>query len=152
MSCLAPLGRLDDALQEILLAQAIDPISSIIARDLALTYYYRGESELSLEKCDRTIEQNPHFSATYWALGLIQQQLGDFEESVAAFERVTQLSPQTIALSGKPEDAKRILREPARSLEETLRLAVRVFFDALRPRRAGPRLQLACQGVPGPLF
>ncbi|MBV9742188.1 MAG: tetratricopeptide repeat protein [Acidobacteriia bacterium] len=121
MSCLAPLGRLDDALQEILMAHAIDPISSIIARDLALTYYYRREFELSLEQCDRTIEQNPHFSAAYWALGLIQQQLGDFEESAAAFERALQLSPhtprmraalgRTLALSGKHNEARHILSE-----------------------------------------
>src|SRR5579864_24649 len=121
MSCLAPLGRLDEALQEISMAQAIDPISSIIARDLALTYYYRREFELSLEQCDRAIEQNPHFSAAYWALGLVQQQRGDLDESAAAFERAIQLSPQsprmqgalarTLALSGKRDDAVRILSE-----------------------------------------
>ena len=33
VSCLAPMGRLDDAREEMLLAQALDPISSIIARD-----------------------------------------------------------------------------------------------------------------------
>src|SRR5690348_10877047 len=121
MSCLAPLGRLDEALQEISMAQAIDPISSIIARDLALTYYYRREFDLSLEQCDRAIEQNPHFSAAYWALGLVQQQRGDLDESAAAFERAIQLSPQsprmqgalarTLALSGKRQEAVRILSE-----------------------------------------
>ena len=121
MSCLAPLGRLDEALQEISMAQAIDPISSIIARDLALTYYYRREFELSLEQCDRAIEQNPHFSAAYWALGLVQQQRGDLDESAAAFERAIHLSPQsprmqgalarTLALSGKRQEAVRILSE-----------------------------------------
>ena len=121
MSCLAPLGRLDEALQEISMAQAIDPISSIIARDRALTYYYRREFDLSLEQCDRAIEQNPHFSAAYWALGLVQQQRGDLDESAAAFERAIQLSPQsprmqgalarTLALSGKRDDAVRILSE-----------------------------------------
>jgi TolB-like protein/Tfp pilus assembly protein PilF len=121
MSCLAPLGRLEEALQEILLARAIDPISSIIARDLAITYYYRREFDLSLEQCDRTIEQNPHFSAAYWALGLVQEQRGDFDESAAAFERALQLSPQsprmhgalarTLALSGRQGEAVRILSE-----------------------------------------
>ena len=121
MSCLAPLGRLDEALQEISMAQAIDPISSIIARDLALTYYYRREFDLSLEQCDRAIEQNPHFSAAYWALGLVQQQRGDLDESAAAFERAIHLSPQsprmqgalarTLALAGRREEAVRILSE-----------------------------------------
>ena len=35
MSCLSPLGRLDEALDEMIVAQALDPVSSIVARDLA---------------------------------------------------------------------------------------------------------------------
>ena len=36
MSCLAPMGRLDEALDEMLLAQSLDPVSSIIVRDVAV--------------------------------------------------------------------------------------------------------------------
>ncbi len=120
-SCLAPLGRLDEALQEIQLAHTIDPISSIISRDLAMTYYYRREFEMALEQCDRTIEQNSHFEAAYWALGLVQEQRGDLDESAAAFQRAIQLSPQTprmrsglartLALSGRRDEALEILSE-----------------------------------------
>jgi TolB-like protein/Flp pilus assembly protein TadD len=121
MSCLAPLGRLDQACEEMILAQALDPISSIIARDLARTYYYKQDYEGALEQCDHTIELNPHFSPAYWILGLVQEQRGEFDESAAAFQRAIQLSPQsplmqaalgrTFALSGKQDDALRILRE-----------------------------------------
>ena len=121
MSCLAPLGRLEEALPEMQIARAIDPISSIISRDLAMTYYYRREFDASLDQCDRTIEQNPHFSAAYWALGLVQVQRGDFDEAAAAFRRALQLSPQsprlhgalarTLALSGRRSEALRILSE-----------------------------------------
>jgi len=120
-SCLAPLGRLDEALQEILLAHTIDPISSIISRDLAMTYYYRREFEMALDQCDRTIEQNPHFDAAYWTLGLVQEQRGDLDESAAAFQRGIQLSPQSprmrsglariMAVSGGRDAASRILAE-----------------------------------------
>jgi Flp pilus assembly protein TadD len=64
---------------------------------------------------------NPHFSPAYWTLGLVQEQRGEFDESAAAFQRARQLSPQspimqaalgrTLALSGKRDDALRILRE-----------------------------------------
>lgn len=119
MSCLAPAARLDEALDEIQLAQALDPISSIIIRDVAVIYYYRREFEEALEQCDHTLELNPHFSPAYWTLGLIQEQLGDFEESAAAFDRALQLAPRnpritaalgrTLALSGKEDQAREIL-------------------------------------------
>jgi serine/threonine-protein kinase len=121
MSCLAPLGKLEEALEEIQTAQALDPISSIISRDRAIIYYYLREFEWALEQCDHTIESNPHFSPAYWALGLIQEQRGDFDESAAAFERAIQLSPnsprmrgalgRTLALAGKKKEALQMLNE-----------------------------------------
>jgi TolB-like protein/Tfp pilus assembly protein PilF len=121
MSCLAPLGKLDEALEEIQIAQALDPISSIISRDRAFIYYYQREFELALDQCDHTIESNPHFSPAYWALGVIQEQRGDFDESAAAFQRAIQLSPnsprmrgalgRTLALAGKKKEALKTLGE-----------------------------------------
>jgi serine/threonine-protein kinase len=121
MSCLTPLGRLTEALEELLLAQALDPISSIIARDIAVIHYYQRDYDLALDQCDHTIEQNPHFSSAYWTLGLVQEQRGDFEESIAAFQRAIQLSPpsprivgalgRTLARAGRVEEAIEIMKE-----------------------------------------
>ncbi len=121
MSCLVPLARLDEALEELLRAQALDPVSSIISRDLAVTRYYKRDFELALEQCDHTIEQNPHFAAAYWTLGLVQDERKDFEEAIAAFQRAIQLSPpspriqgalgRTFARAGKPRHAHKILDE-----------------------------------------
>lgn len=121
MSCLVPLARLDEALDELQQAQALDPVSSIISRDLAVTYYYKRDFELALEQCDHTIEQNPHFAAAYWTLGLVQDERKDFEEAIAAFQRAIQLSPpspriqgalgRTFARAGKPRQAHKILDE-----------------------------------------
>jgi TolB-like protein/Flp pilus assembly protein TadD len=121
VSCLAPMGRLEEARDEMSLAQELDPVSSIIARDLARVHYYRQDFEAALDQCDHTIELNPHFSPAYWILGLVQEQRGEFEESIAAFQRAIQISPRspimqaalgrTFALSGKRQDALRILEE-----------------------------------------
>ena len=86
------MGRLDEAREEMSLAQELDPISSIIARDLARVHYYRQDFEAALDQCDHTIELNPHFSPAYWILGLVQEQRGEFDESVAAFQRAIQIS------------------------------------------------------------
>ncbi len=51
-SMLLPVGRTEEAKEEMLIAQALDPISPIIARDLAKVYYYIGDYETALEQCD----------------------------------------------------------------------------------------------------
>jgi len=120
-SCLAPLGRLDEALDELLIAQSLDPVSSIVARDLAVIHFYRRDFETALEQCDHTIELNPHFAPAYWMLGVIQEQRRDFDESAAAFQRAVHLSPQTprmhgalgrtFALSGRRQLAREVLEK-----------------------------------------
>jgi serine/threonine-protein kinase len=121
VSCLSPLGRLEEALEELLLAQSLDPVSSIIARDIALNHYYRRDFESALEQCDHTIEQNPHFSPAYWTLGLVQEQRGDLDEAVAAFQRAIELSPpslrilgalgRALARAGRKSEAQKVLGE-----------------------------------------
>ena len=120
MSCLVPMARLDEALDEMRLAQSLDPVSSIVARDLAVVHAYRRDYEAALEQCDHTIELNPHFSPAYGALGFIQEQRKDLDEAVAAFQRAVDLSPlspkmlaglgRTLALSGKRTLALGVLR------------------------------------------
>jgi serine/threonine-protein kinase len=115
------MGRLDEALNHMQVAQSLDPISAIIARDLTMVHYYRRDFEAALEQCDHTIELNPYFSPAYWMLGLIQEQRSDFDESAAAFQRAVHLSPlsprmqgalgRTFALSGKRRLALGILRK-----------------------------------------
>lgn len=118
-SCLAPMGRLDEALDEMLLAQSLDPVSAIVARDVAAMHFYRRDFQTALERSDHTIELNPHFGGAYWTLGLIQEQLKDFDESEAAFQRAVHLSPnmprvhgalgRTFALSGRRKQALDVL-------------------------------------------
>lgn len=121
MSCLVPLGRFDEALQEMLLAQSLDPVSSIVARDLAVVHMYRRDFEAALEQCDHTIELNPHFSPAYWTLGLIQELRKDLDESTAAIHRAISLAPNSprmqgalaraLALAGKKDQSQSIVKK-----------------------------------------
>ena len=116
-----PDGAADEALDEMFIAQSLDPVSSIVARDLALVHLFRSDHEAALEQCDHAIELNPHFSPAYWTLGLVQEQRKDFDEAAAAFQRAIHLSPQTprmqaalartLALAEKRREALEIVRK-----------------------------------------
>lgn len=120
-SVLAPLGRLDEALDEVLTAESLDPVSCIVARDIAVMHFYRREFDVALERCDHAIELNPHFGPAYWLLGVIQEQRREFEEAFAAFERAVSLLPSSprmfgafgraLALSGSRKRAADMLRK-----------------------------------------
>ena len=120
MSCLVPMARLDGALEQMLIAQSLDPVSAIIARDVAVIQYYRRDFDAALEQCDHTIELNPHFAPAYLTLGLIQEQRKELDEAAAAFRRAVDLAPnslrmqsalaRTLALSGRRERAVETLR------------------------------------------
>jgi tetratricopeptide (TPR) repeat protein len=119
--CLVPLGRLDEARDHVLLAHSLDPVSSIIAREVASIHYYRRDFDAALAHCDQAIELNPHFPHAYFILSLVQEKLGDSEEALAAVLRAAQLAPRSPrmiaslgrarAMAGKPDAAERSLAE-----------------------------------------
>ena len=121
VSCLCTLGKLDEAMAEVKTAQALDPVSSIISRNIALVHYYQRNLDLALQQCDLTIEQNPHFAAAYWTLGLVQEQRGELDEAAAALKRAVELSPPSprilgalgsvMAKDGRREEALKILAQ-----------------------------------------
>lgn len=120
MSCLVPMGRLAEALEQMTLAQSLDPVSSIIARDVAVVQCYRRDLDAALDQCDQTIELNPHFAPAYLTLGLIQEQRKDLDEAAAALRRAVELAPQsprmhaalgrTLALAGRRDQAQATLQ------------------------------------------
>ncbi len=92
---LVPTGRLDEAVSRMLVAQALDPVSTIIARDVAMMYYYKRDFDAALERCDNAIELNPHFPPAYLTLAFVQEQRGELDESEAALERAVSLAPRS---------------------------------------------------------
>ena len=94
-SVLVPTGRLDESVSRMLLAHSLDPVSTIIARDVAVMYYYKRDFDSALEHCDNAIELNPHFHPAYLTLAFVQEQRSELDESEAALERAVHLAPQS---------------------------------------------------------
>src|SRR4029450_6144328 len=78
-------GRLNESLAECLKARELDPLSSIIARLVALPYYLKRDYARALELLRQANELGPAFTTT-WEIGIyIQNKL--FDETLAELEK-----------------------------------------------------------------
>jgi len=78
-------GRMDEALEECLKARELDPLSSIIARNVASPYYLKRDYARALELLHQANELGPAFTTT-WEIGVyIQNKF--FDETLAELEK-----------------------------------------------------------------
>jgi adenylate cyclase len=82
---LARQGRLDESLVEYLKARELDPLSSIIARNVASPYYFKRDYPGALELLRQANELGPTFSTT-WEIGIYIQNRS-FNEALAELEK-----------------------------------------------------------------
>jgi len=73
------------ALEEILLAQKLDPFSLPINSALGELYSYIGEFDKALEQLDRTIELDPKFRAAIHTKGFAYLWMGEYQKSIDTF-------------------------------------------------------------------
>jgi adenylate cyclase len=110
---------LEEAIEEVETALAIDPTSPIFSRDLAMLYFFKRDLETALDLALQTAEQDPYFGGAYWIMGLIHEHSGAFDKAIACLEKADQLTPvnprvmsatgRALALSGKTEAAIKML-------------------------------------------
>jgi len=78
-------GRLDESLEELLKARELDPLSSAIARQVAMPYYLKRDYARALDLLRQANELGPAFTTT-WEIGIyIQNKL--FDETLAELEK-----------------------------------------------------------------
>lgn len=67
-------GRNQESVQEIRRAQALDPLSLIIMRDVGDMLYYSRRYDEAIAQCRQTLERDPNFYLAHLLLGLAYQQ------------------------------------------------------------------------------
>jgi serine/threonine-protein kinase len=118
---LAAMGRLDEAEQEIRVAQSLDPMSPVIGVDWGLIAYYRRQYDEAIARYRQTLDMEPDFIQGHLALGLAYAQTGQYDEATAVLGKSVEMSgraPVTIAAlgyslgrAGNSEAAGEILEE-----------------------------------------
>lgn len=85
-------GRFDEGALMIKRAHELDPLSSVISNNVAMSYQTQNDHNASIESSLKLIELDPNFSAAYQCLGLSYLKQGRNAEGISALEKAVELS------------------------------------------------------------
>jgi TolB-like protein/lipoprotein NlpI len=116
------LGRLDEAIKELKIAEELDPLSPIIHACGANHYLAARNYELATEEVDKALELDPNFAPghyhrvwVYLAKSMFKEAMAELERTVPLFEPLSTSSKAWIgaayAIAGRTQEAKQFLRE-----------------------------------------
>lgn len=128
---LADLGRADEAVSEIRLAQQLDPLSLVINADVANILYLTRRYDEAIAQSRKTWEIDPQFPWPHTTLGLVYLAKKQYPESIAEFKAALGSPPDSFtphlsspgnlglmvflgmayAQAGMRQDAERMLKE-----------------------------------------
>lgn len=109
---LAGVGRLDDALEQMLIAQKLDPTSMIINTRLGMVYTWLGENQNALEYLDRASQLDASWDMHMWGRAFLYAREGDMDEAARMFDAGVTLAGGTAEWLGPFFDA---LKDPSKT-------------------------------------
>ena len=89
---LAPMGRLNDAIDELKLAQSLDSLSPIINTDLGWCLLYAGQTGDAIRQFRSTLELDPNYVSARWGLGAAYAQQHLYSDAVKELRQAQTLS------------------------------------------------------------
>jgi serine/threonine-protein kinase len=116
-----PLGRFDEALSELQLAMALDPLSLAVSSTLGVTLYYAGRYDEAERALLDTLRLDDRFSFAHLFLGHVRAAQARYPEAISSVERALQLGGRVpealgalgyaLAASGVADGARGVLEE-----------------------------------------
>jgi eukaryotic-like serine/threonine-protein kinase len=166
ISCLLPENHMDQALEEMRTALSLDPLSSIVNTNYALTLMTAKRYPESLAQFQKVLERDPTFVPAYFKMSQLLATMGRFPDAVAALHKSFLAKPVEVsgdakgyldlmmhlegtdrnaavgaaaARAGKPDMAFEYLNKSFADGDNELLFVVR--DPALEPIRTDPRYQ-----------
>jgi TolB-like protein/Tfp pilus assembly protein PilF len=102
---LRAMGRPDDALAEIKIAQNLDPLSLPISQNAAIVYLWRGDADGVIQQGREMVELDPTYPLGHSFLGLGYLKRGWNAEALAELQKGVELSKEP----GRPQGLSRPL-------------------------------------------
>lgn len=118
---LAAVGKGDEAIHQIKIAQQLDPLSLLTNTEVGRVYYLTHNFDAAVDAFRRAIDLDPHFARAHTRLGMAYAAQGKYKEAAAEFQVAQQLSGNdpylegllgfTYGMSGNTQGARRLLAE-----------------------------------------
>lgn len=89
----------------------VQPGDPSVTTDLAIAYYYTGQTDKAIAAVEPVMEANPDFAQAFFNAGVFYNTAGQADKAIAALTRYLELDPQ--GASGSREFAETTLRELA---------------------------------------
>jgi tetratricopeptide (TPR) repeat protein len=97
------LGRFDEAMRELGLALANDPLSPQTYWSFALALFLTRQHEQAIEEIQKALEMDGIYQPALYLLGRVYEALGEFSKAIAVFENLLELNdtPMILAARGR---------------------------------------------------
>jgi serine/threonine-protein kinase len=128
----AALRRPQDALAEIRVALALDPLSLVVQANLLGSLMGARQFDEVIAQAHRTLEREPNFAFGYALAGLAYAEKGEFERAVEMMEKATKIesNPTMTALTAHVQAAKGNRREAEKLLADLKAVSGRRYVCA----------------------
>lgn len=95
---LSALGRHNESIVNLQMAQALDPLSLSINTGMGVSYYMARRYEDAIEQYRKALEMDATFTVAHEHLGSALLQTGNYDEAIAEFEAAARLDASDIGL------------------------------------------------------
>ena len=132
--CLAPMGRMDEAIREARRAQQIEPLSAVFNAFVGAALFFARRYDEAIEECRKTIDLHPDFGVARWYLGRAYLQKGRVPEALVQLQKAVELSGGSPLMKGTLGVGQARAGDRAaaqRTLDELTRLRGESYASAL---------------------
>jgi tetratricopeptide (TPR) repeat protein len=138
---LASVNRLDEAVEEVVRAHELDPLSPIISTAVGRVLHFAGRYDEAVRQFRKTLEINPGFGGAWADMAMTQFVRGDRAGAEEAVEQLRRLSGgenqgsleaiELYVLRGETDEARRLLEALRSSEKETPLVPLSFIYLAL---------------------
>ncbi len=118
---LSAAERHEEAMDEIIRAQELDPLSSVINAAAAWVFYLARRYDQAFEKCTEVLKLDPRYHVAHVIRGLSAIETGQFEIAISSFQKALEIEDHDVASfvylamayskAGKRPQAERIFQK-----------------------------------------